>query len=59
MRQHLRKSSIKIKGYTNQGSTLRKYFKSPVGLVTKTLNSPELFLLAPKIRDGDRGPVYM
>ena len=29
-----------------QGSTLRKNFISPAGLVTETLTSPEIFLLA-------------
>ena len=30
----------------SQGSTLRKNFISPEGLVTETLTSPEIFLLA-------------
>ena len=29
-----------------QGSTLRKNFISPAGLVTETFTSPEIFLLA-------------
>ena len=29
-----------------QGSTLRKNFISPAGLVTETFSSPEIFLLA-------------
>ena len=31
---------------TIQGSTLRKKFISPAGLVTETFTSPEIFLLA-------------
>ena len=31
---------------TAQGSTLRKNFISPAGLVTETFTSPEIFLLA-------------
>ena len=30
----------------DQGSTLRKNFISPAGLVTETFTSPEIFLLA-------------
>ena len=32
--------------FLHQGSTLRKNFISPAGLVTETFTSPEIFLLA-------------
>ena len=35
--------------FTVQGSTLRKNFIGPAGLVTITFTSPEVFLLALKI----------
>ena len=42
-----------MSAWTNpaQGSTLRKNFTSPAGLVTVTFTSPEIFLLALKIDD--------
>ena len=46
---HFRKYFILL----TQGSTLRKNFISPAGLVTIILSSPEISLLARKIEDID------
>ena len=43
---HLDIQTLKYNPLGHQGSTLRKNFISPAGLVTVTFTSPEIFLLA-------------